>query len=179
MSLMLSLLLVVALGSPSAHGEPLNSEPGADNEVTLPWPALGVADSMTLLGANTAQEFSLPVAAGLTPVRLRGLIHAPVDFGPGFVEITDGAGRFLATVDLPEVTPQQAVVPFDVDIAATQVAESTVRLSFTVRQPGIDAEQRCGLGESVEISDLSMLFAGTEAAPTTIAAARIAACIAA
>ena len=168
-SLMLSLLLVVALGSPSAHGEPLNSEPGADNEVTLPWPALGVADSMTLLGANTAQEFSLPVAAGLTPVRLRGLIHAPVDFGPGFVEITDGAGRFLATVDLPEVTPQQAVVPFDVDIAATQVAESTVRLSFTVRQPGIDAEQRCGLGESVEISDLSMLFAGTEAAPTTIA----------
>lgn len=163
------MLLIVTLGAPGAQAEPLNAEPGADNEVILPWPALGAANSMTLLGANTSQEFTLPVAAGLTPVRLRGLIHAPVDFGPGFVEITDGAGRFLATVDLPEVTPQQVVVPFDVDIAAAQVAESTVRLSFTVRQPGIAAEQRCGLGESVEISDLSVLFAGTEAAPTTIA----------
>lgn len=102
-------------------------------------------------------------------VALRGLIHAPVDYGAGFVEINDSRGRFLATVDLPSVAPDQAVVPFDVDVSAAEMTGPAIGLSFTVRQAGIPPEQRCGLGERLVLSDLAAVFAGNEPAPTSVA----------
>ena len=168
--LLLSLLMVVALGAANAaHAEPLTSDPVVGEEVPLSWAALGLPDEITLVGANTNQDFTLPVQDGFSPRRLRGLIHAPVDFGAGFLEITDGDGRLLATVDLPTVTPAQAVVPFDVDISAARVIESSLGLSFSVREAVLPPEQRCGLGERLTLSDLSAVFAGVEPAPTTIA----------
>ena len=122
-----------------------------------------------MVGANTNQDFTIPVPAGLAVTRLRGLIHAPVDFGAGFVEIDDGAGRFLATVDLPAVAPDQVVVPFDVDISPAQVSASGLGLSFTVREAGRSAQERCGLGERVVLDDLAAVFVGNEPAPTTVA----------
>ena len=117
----------------------------------------------------TPTRFTIPVPSGLTVTRLRGLIHAPVDFGAGFVEIDDGMGRFLSTVDLPAVAPDQAAVPFDVDISPARVSASGLRLSFTVRELGLPAPERCGLGERVVLSDLAAVFAGNEPAPTTVA----------
>jgi hypothetical protein len=113
------------------------------------WTAALVLSVMlaTALAANTNQEFTIPVQSGLIVTRLRGLIHAPVDFGAGFVRIDDSTGRFLATVGLPAVTPDQVVVPFDVDISPAQVSESDLGLSFTVREVGLRALERCGLGE--------------------------------
>ncbi|MCV7154018.1 cellulose biosynthesis cyclic di-GMP-binding regulatory protein BcsB [Mycobacterium pyrenivorans] len=168
--MLLAVLLTTTLGAPgAAHADPLNSDPAAGGEMSLRWTALGLPDEFTLVGANTNQDFTLPVQSGFSPRRLRGLIHAPVDFGAGFVEITDSRGTLLATIDLPAVTPSQAVVPFDVDIAAAQVSEATIGLSFTVREPVLPPEQRCGLGERLLLSDLSAVFAGVEPAPTTIA----------
>lgn len=165
-----SVLLVVTVAGPgAAHADPLNTEPGAGAEVALSWRALGLPGEITLVGANTNQDFTVPVQDGFSPQRLRGLIHAPVDFAAGFVEITDSRGTLLATVDLPQVTPGQAVVPFDVDIAAAQVRDDALGLSFTVREPVRVPELRCGLGEQVMLSDLSAVFAGAEPAPTTIA----------
>jgi hypothetical protein len=170
LSMLLSMLLVTALGVPAAaHADPLNSnlEPGA--ELSLPWIGLGLPPEITLAGVNTNQDFTVPVPSGFAVTRLRGLIHSPVDFGAGFVEIVDGTGRFLATVDLPAVTPSQAVVPFDVDVSAATVTDARLALSLTVREPGRPAQERCGLGERVVISDLTAVFAGAEPAPTTIA----------
>lgn len=170
MALLLSVLLTTALGAPgAARADPLNSDPAAGGETLLPWTTLGLPGEITLVGANTNQDFTLPVPSGATVRRLRGLVHAPVDFGAGFVEITDGRGTLLATVDLPTVTPAQAVVPFDVDVSAAQLSGSTLGLSFTVRAAGVPPEQRCGLGERLVISDLAAVFAGNEPAPTTIA----------
>ncbi|UXA14953.1 cellulose biosynthesis cyclic di-GMP-binding regulatory protein BcsB [Mycobacterium sp. SMC-8] len=167
---LLSALLVMAFAAPGVAGaEPLNADPTGNGEVLLPWTALGLPPDVTLVGANVNQDFTLPVQSGFTPRRLRGLIHAPVDFGAGFVEITDRRGTVLGTVDLPAVTPAQAVVPFDVDISAAQISDSTLGLSFTAREAALPPEQRCGLGERVVLSDLSALFAGAEPAPTTIA----------
>ncbi|MFS0899169.1 cellulose biosynthesis cyclic di-GMP-binding regulatory protein BcsB [Mycolicibacterium litorale] len=166
----MSLTVVTALCAPTAaQAAPLNADPSAGGEVALPWRTLGLPGDLTLVGANTNQDFALPVPTGFTPTRLRGLIHAPVDFGAGFVEITDTTGRFLATVNLPAVAPDQAVVPFDVDISPARVSAGEVGLSFTVREAAIAADDRCGLGEQVEISDLSTVFAGIEPAPTTVA----------
>jgi MYXO-CTERM domain-containing protein len=165
-----SVLMVAMLGAPAAaHAAPLNADPATGSEVTLPWRALGLPGDITLVGADTNQDFSVPVPTGFAAVRLRGLIHAPVDFGAGFVEIADSTGRFLATVNLPAVAPEQAVVPFDVDISAAPVSTATLGLSFTVRQAPPPVGERCGLGERVELSDLATVYAGAEPAPTTVA----------
>jgi hypothetical protein len=162
-------MLVTALGAPAAaYAAPLNADP-ASAEVTLPWRTLGLPGELTLVGANTNQDFTFPVPTGFAATRLRGLIHAPVDFGAGFVEITDSTGRFLATVDLPAVVANQAVVPFDVDISAARVSAAELGLSFTVREAALPVGERCGLGERVAISDLATVFAGVEPAPTTVA----------
>jgi hypothetical protein len=163
-------MLTTALGAPgAAYADPLNSDATADADMTLPWTTVGLPGEITLVGANTSQDFTLPVQSGFTVRRLRGFIHAPVDFGAGFVEIDDSRGTLLATVDLPAVTPSQAVLPFDVDISAAQVSGAALGLSFTVREAGIPPEQRCGLDERLVISDLAAVFAGNEPAPTTIA----------
>ncbi len=162
--------LVTTLGVPlEARADPLTADVAAGEDIALSWATLGLPDRITLVGANTNQDFTLPVPTGLNVRRLRGLIHAPVDFGAGFVEISDGTGRFLATVDLPAVAPTQAVVPFDVDLSAAQTSGSAAGLSFTVREAAIPPEQRCGLGEQVVLSDLVTVFAGNEPAPTSIA----------
>jgi len=169
-SVLLSVLMVAALGAPAtAHADPLNSNPAGGDQLAVPWIAVGLPQAFTLVGANTNQDFTLPVPGGFTVTRLRGLIHAPIDVGAGFVEIDDSRGTLLATVDLPPMAPASAVVPFDVDVSSARVADASMRLSFTVREAGLPPEQRCGLGERVQISDLSAVYAGTEPAPTTIA----------
>jgi hypothetical protein len=168
--LLSSVLLVSALGTPAeAHADPLNADPASVEDLTLPWTTLGLPGDVTLVGANTNQDFTLPVQSGFSVRRLRGLIHAPVDFGAGFVEIDDARGTLLATVDLPAVTPAEAVVPFDVDVSAAQVSGSSLGLSFTVREARIPPQERCGLGEQLELSDLAAVFAGNEPAPATVA----------
>ncbi|UXA19292.1 cellulose biosynthesis cyclic di-GMP-binding regulatory protein BcsB [Mycobacterium sp. SMC-4] len=169
-AMVLSLALVASLSAAQvASADPLNSDPAAGPEVGLPWRSLGLPERLTLSGANVGQEFTVPVPSGFSPLRLRGLIHAPIDYAAGFVEILSGTGRFLATVPLPAVVPEQAVVPFDVDISAAQVNPTGMGLSFTVRQPLMSAEDRCGLGQQVMLSDLSAVFTGAEPAPTSIA----------
>lgn len=167
--LLSAVLLVATLGAPApAQAAPLNADPAAGPEVTLPWRTLGLPGDITLVGANTNQEVTVPVPTGFGPVRLRGQIHAPVDFGAGFVEISDGTGRLLATVNLPAVTPEQAVVPFDVDIATGTLRTARLPLSFTVREAALPVGERCGLGARVTLSDLATVFVGGEPAPTTV-----------
>lgn len=167
--LLSAVLMVAALAAPTAaHAAPLNADPAAGPEVTLPWRTLGLPGDVTLVGANTNQDFTVPVPIGFAPVRLRGQIHAPVDFGAGFVEISDGTGRSLATVNLPAVAPEQAVVPFDVDITPAAVRAAKLGLSFTVREAALPVGERCGLGERVTLSDLATVFVGGEPAPTTV-----------
>lgn len=167
--LLSAVLMVAALAAPATtHAAPLNADPAAGPEVTLPWRTLGLPSDITIVGANTNQDFTVPVPTGFQPVRLRGQIHAPVDFGAGFVEISDGTGRSLATVNLPAVAPDQAVVPFDVDIAAGAVRAAKLGLSFTVREAALPVGERCGLGERVTLSDLATVFVGGEPAPTTV-----------
>ena len=169
-SLLLSLVLATVLIAPGvAYAEPSEPDPETSELTTLSWRGLGLPETITLLGANNNQDFTVPVPSGFRVARLRGLIHAPVDFGAGFVEIDDGRGVLLGTVDLPAVTPGQAVVPFEVDVSAAEVRDSAFALSFTVRESALPPEQRCGLGQRVVLSDLSTAFDGIEPAPSTIA----------
>jgi len=167
---LLAVALTGTLATPqAARADPLNADPATADELSLAWDDLGLNPSMTLVGANNNQDFTIPVQPGMAVRRLRGLIHAPVDFDAGFVEIDDTTGRFLATVELPAVNSAQAVVPFDVDVSAAQPSRSGIGLSFTVREASVPTEQRCGRAEQVQLSDLSAVFSGIEPAPNTLA----------
>ncbi|MCG7592769.1 hypothetical protein [Mycobacterium sp. PSTR-4-N] len=163
------LLLALAGPLPAAQADPLDAPPGAGPEVALPWPGIGLPKSVTITGANTTQSVTVPVPSGFGATRLRGLIHAPVDATAGFVEIDDSAGTVLGTIPLPAVAPDQVVVPFDIDISTAAVNGNAMGLSFTVREPPLSMDERCGLGQQVMLSDLVAVFTGTEPAPTTVA----------
>ena len=167
---LLALVLIAGVfgGSATAWAEPTDAEPPAAAGLTMPWTALGLSNTINLAGPNNNEDFTVPVPFGFTVQRLTGLMHAPINFGAGFMEIRDARGQSLAAVDLPPVSSNQAVVPFDVDISAARVTASALALSFTVRQ--VDgAGQVCGPEQRLEVTDMAMVFAGAEPAPTTIA----------
>ncbi len=155
---------VVVAAAASAQPDPLPA-PGGD--VTLSWPSLGLPSDVRFVSANTNQDFRLPLPAGFSPRRLQGQIHAPVNFGPGFLEIEDARGTFLGAVTLPAVSADQAVVPFDVDLSQAPPSSSPLTLSFTVRQ-NTGEGQICGPGQELRISQLTTAFAGAEPPPTTV-----------
>ena len=104
---------------------------------------------------------------GFSARRLRGLIHAPVNLQAGYLEIDDDRGTFLSAVNLPAVAPDQAAVPFDVDISAAHPSPSSVGLSFTLRQVN-GTGQICGPAQQLAVTDLANVFAGAAPAPTTV-----------
>lgn len=117
---------------------------------------------------DSSQSVSVQVPSGLTATRLRGLIHAPMNISAGYLEISDGNGKFVAAVNLPPAVPPTAVTPFDVDISAAQPRASTINLSFTLR--ALDgADPFCGPTQRLTLSDLATVFTGIQPPVTTIA----------
>ncbi|AEV71900.1 hypothetical protein MycrhN_1279 [Mycolicibacterium rhodesiae NBB3] len=167
------LVIPAALAGPvagSSYAQP--GDPGAQTSaapgvVTLRWPTLGLQSNVDLYGDGNV-DFTVPLPMGLTATRLQGMIHTPTNISAGYVEIADGDGKFLASVDLPSAAPGVAMVPFDVDIAAARVRDSSVDLTFTTRATEV-LDRNCGPTQHVMLSDLATVFAGTQLPPTTIA----------
>ena len=153
-----------AYAKPGDPGEPTAPPPGA---VTLRWPTLGLQSTVDLYGDGSA-SFTVPLPLGLAATRLQGMIHTPVNISGGYVEIDDGDGKFLASIDLPPAAPGLAQVPFDVDISSARVQGSSVDLTFTTR--GRDAiDRNCGPTQHLVLSDMATVFTGTQLPPNTIA----------
>ena len=162
-------MLGVSLAGPAyaAPGDPTNPAPPPPGAVTLRWPTLGLQSTVDLYGDGSA-NFTVPLPLGLSATRLQGMIHTPVNISGGYVEIDDGDGKFLASIDLPPAAPGLAIVPFDVDISAARVHQSSVDLTFTTR--GRDAiDRNCGPTQHLVLSDMATVFTGTQLPPTTIA----------
>ena len=168
-ALLLTLSAILPLSpAGTAYAQPDNStDPPAAANVRLDWPTLGLKPEV-FLGANSSTDFTIPVPPGLTPSRLQGVIHAPMNIDAGFLEISDGDGRFLAAVELPPPASAQAVTPFDVDVSAARLRTSKADLSFNVR-PRDNAAEFCGPLQQLSLSDLATVFTGTESPATTIA----------
>ncbi len=173
MSLVLPAVLV-GLVAGSAYAQPNDAAepPGVAGEsdaagVTLPWPTLGLSQGMDLY-PDSGQRVTVQVPAGLTATRLQGLMHAPMNIGNGYLEISDGEGKFLAAVNLPPAGSAQAVTPFDVDISAAGRRPSSIDLSFTLR--ALDGVDRvCGPTQRLTLSDLATVFTGNQPPVNTIA----------
>lgn len=153
---------------------PATADAGSDNDgsranaaITLSWPALGLPRTINLNAPNSNQDFLVPVPAGLNAIRLHGVLHAPVNLGAGYLEISDQSGTFLGAVNLPPTAANQVVTPFEVNISAAHLRASVVGLSFTVRQVN-STGQICGPMQQLLISDLSVDYAGIEPPATTV-----------
>lgn len=171
--LVLPMMLVGSFAG-SAYAQPDDAaqpdDLGNPTGITLPWRALGLPSSVDLYRDGTS-TYTVALPAGLTAARLQGMIHTPVDMAAGFVEINDGEGNFLASVEMPPAAPGVVVAPFDVDIAAAPVRNSSVELSFTLRERDarVDRERVCELPARLELSNLATVFAGEQLPVTTVA----------
>ena len=156
-------------GPPSAHADPDPTLAASTGELTLSWVQLGLPRGIEFPTTNVSQDFAVPLPTGFRPTRLRGLVHAPVNIVGGYLEIDDDRGAFLAAVNLPGAqSADQVVVPFDVDITAAHTGDTTVGLSFTIRQVNPET-QTCGPQQTADISDLVTVYTGAEPAPSSIA----------
>jgi hypothetical protein len=153
---------------PSAGADPDATLVASAGELTLTWSQLGLPRGIDFPTANVNLDFAVPLPSGFRPTRLRGLVHAPVNIAGGYLEIDDDRGTFLAAVNLPAQSADQVVVPFDVDIAAAHTGDTTVGLSFTVRQVNPET-QNCGPQQTLTLTDLATVFTGAEPVPTSIA----------
>lgn len=147
----------------------LTDPPAGSGEAstTLAWPSLGVNPSLDLYPDSTSRV-SVPLPAGLTAARLQGLILTPMNIAAGYLEISDGDGRLVTTVDLPPAASGGATTPFDVDISAVRADASSVDLAFTVR--ALDGADRvCGPVQRLRLTDLATVFTGAQPPITSIA----------
>ncbi|OBB58684.1 hypothetical protein A5757_15685 [Mycobacterium sp. 852013-51886_SCH5428379] len=172
LTLFLVLLMPMTLSglvAGAAHAQPDDDAeaPGDPTGTTLPWSALGQPSSFELYGSGRS-SFTINAPAGLTAVRLQGMIHTPMDVDAGYVEIEDREGNFLASVDIPPPAPGRVMTPFDVDIAAASVRGSATDLTFAIRARD-DRERVCRPLPRVELSNLTTVFAGVQLPVTTVA----------
>jgi hypothetical protein len=156
----------VAVSAYAAPGDTVDptGEVGGD---TLSWPSLGLQSTVELYG-EARTTVTVPLPAGMTATRLKGMIGTPENITAGFLEIDDADGKFLASVDLSAAASTQAATPFDVDISAARVQASSVDLSFVIRVRNT-GDQACAPIQRLTISDLSTVFTGTHLPVTTIA----------
>lgn len=173
MSLCLPALLVFAVAGsayaqPNDAADPAAAPPDGDAASrTLSWPDLGLQPGLELY-PDSSQSVTVQVPAGLRATRLQGLIHAPMNVDSGYLEVTDGEGKFLAAVNLPPSVGASAVTPLDVDISGAQTQASAIDVSFTLR--ALDGADRvCGPTQRLTLSDLATVFTGNQPPVTTIA----------
>lgn len=149
----------------AAPGDPVDP-PGAVAGDVLSWPSLGLQSTVELYG-RARTPVTVPLPAGMTASRLRGMIGMPENITAGYLEIDDGDGKFLASVDLTAAATAQTPTPFDVDISAARVQGSSINLSFVIRvRDNID--RACVL-QRLTLSDLTTEFTGAHPPVTTIA----------
>ena len=106
----LLILPAVLAGSVAGSAHALPGDPAGQSDpagLTLSWPTLGLSSKVTL-GPNSSAKFSVPVPEGLSATRLQGVFHLPMNIGAGYLEIDDGDGRLLASVDLPPQPPPKS-----------------------------------------------------------------------
>lgn len=178
--LLAAVLLLLVPAMPGTPAGPAYAVPDDEDSADAPeaatlrlgWPALGLPNNVELgpyfMGPFNPDTYAVPVPAGMTAVRLQGVINHETAITPGYLEISDGAAHVLATVDLPPASSASAAIPFDVDIAAAGVQASSITLSFAVR-PTQPIDRICGPLELINLNDLATVYRGVEPAVTTIA----------
>ncbi|WP_396925496.1 hypothetical protein [Mycolicibacterium sp.] len=164
--LVLPALLGGPFVSPAAAAPILSDDQPEPTNLTLPWTVLGLNPSM-VLGPNASTGVSVPIPAGLTAARLQGTIEAPTNISPGYLQVDDANGRFVAAVFIPPAGPDRLSTPFDVDISSTRGPGASLDLSLAFH-PIERGDEICAT-QQVTLDNLSTVYTGTEAPMTSVA----------
>jgi hypothetical protein len=130
---------------------------------TLPLAQLGVGSSLTFYGPRGSTSLGFPVPAGLTPVAINATLQVPLNVRTVFVTVTQD-DRTIARVELPPADMAPVVIPLNGVKAVNQWANVTVTTTFAA------VEGYCfDPMDPLRFVDGTLTYAGTEAAPTTVA----------
>jgi hypothetical protein len=131
----------------------------------LTWTQLGLADTMTLTGADQPVDVAVPVPAGVGPKTLTGQIGSAIGIADGRVDVLDGRGSVLGSIAVPA---DVATVPFAVDLSAATVTDGTAALKLVLREKN-PARDGCGPPPSVTLGQLATSYSGVTPDPATVA----------
>ncbi|WP_234814010.1 cellulose biosynthesis cyclic di-GMP-binding regulatory protein BcsB [Mycolicibacterium iranicum] len=166
-SVMLLIAPIALAGAVAGSASAQPDDGGEPAGLSVPWATLGLQSTVNLYGDGES-TFSVEVPAGLTATRLRGMIHTPLNFTTGYVEINDAEGNFVASIEVPPVAPGLVMAPFDVDITSAVVRGSSMGLTFAIRARD-DGDRVCDPLPRLELSNLETVFVGAQLPVTTVA----------
>lgn len=132
---------------------------------SVSWPQLGRSDRLEILGSDQPFDTDIPVPEAVTPGTLTGQIGSAINVVGGRVDIVDGRGVVLGSVDVP---PDQTSVPFAVDISAAQILAGVARLGFVLRQQNPPGDS-CSRPPSVTLTQLGSSYLGEAPYPAVVA----------
>ncbi len=151
--------------APCAIAEPSGGGPLLDSP-TISLADLGSSTMLTFKGdrQTTTATLSFPVPVGLIPVSLTATLKLPTPARFGSLTVTQD-DRFISRI----VVGPPDVAPVNIPLAGTQVFGNYVSLTLTSTILPVDGYCFDALNP-VQIFDGAVTFAGTETAPTTVAA---------
>lgn len=130
---------------------------------TLSLAELGSDATLSFYGGTSSTTLSIPVPAGLIPLTLNATLDLPFNVRSGIVTVTQD-DRLISKLGLPPTDLAPLAIPLD----GVEVVDDSVTVTLTltaVAEDGFCLDQ----SNPVDLINGSITYAGTEAAPTTIA----------
>jgi hypothetical protein len=134
---------------------------------SVSWSVLGLPSGVVITQANESQTETIPVPSGLRAVALTGVLHAPIGFGSGYLEVDSANGVYLGSVRLPAAAGRRPVVHFRIPLTGVAAQDGNLTIALVVRQAS-NGPGRCGPSAELALTQLATSFTGRPTTPTTI-----------
>ena len=154
------ILLVSGLTAPVAaadDGLPADSP-------TLSYRTLGLESTLSFYGTQGTQNLTVPVPRGLVPASVNALVELPPNLRSGTITVSQG-DRTISRVDVPNTDRAPIVIP----LIGAEIVDNA--LTVVLRSTLFPVEGYCLYDPTIPLRlvDLSLTYAGVEAAPATVA----------
>ena len=157
-------VVVLLCAAPGAAAEPTNVDPV--NSRTLSLSDLGSSNTISF-NVNrdvTSSTVGFPVPPGLTPVSLQTVLEVPANLRFGKLTVTQN-DRTISRLDLPAQDQAPLIIP----LTGVQVSGNWATVTLTISATATDGFCWNPLSP-IRFVNTAVTFAGTETAPTTVAA---------
>jgi hypothetical protein len=176
-AVLVALLVATALpaGAAPVVTSPVAPSPAvptaASQGATFTFKQLGLAQSFSFASGGTTAGIQLPVPAKLHPSVLGGTLIVPPNFGTGTIVVNSGT-QYIGSVNLPDNSDKQQVVPFLVSIESAPVVGSYDSFNLVLQQANAGSAKvssTCSSALPLELTNPIVDYTGSFANPDTIA----------
>jgi len=137
----------------------------ASTPYTVPGSTVGLPQEVSLYETAATATYSISTPSGEHPIELGGEMTAGANFGSGFLLIENAQGIVLRSVPVPAPTSISGQSFFTVSLAGLPTAHGQTQVTLAIRGGNTPA---CTIPPHLTLTSLSVRFAGTPTAPTTI-----------